>query len=141
MKTIARQRESDRYFALVREFPLRPLRTAHDLAAANRTALRLVTAKPEEEMDSGERDYLDALAVLIQDAETTLLETMAKKVIPVELLRHLMEERHMTVSDLGRVIGSQPAASLILAKKRDISKPQIQKLAAYFGLSPAAFLN
>ena len=141
MKTLARPTETDSYFRLIREFPLRPLRREADIEAANRVALKLVASVPEEEMDSGARDYLDALSVLIQDAEREMTAALARKVGAVELLKHLMEERGMSVSDLGRVIGSQPAASLVLADKRSVSRPQMRKLAEYFGLSPAAFMN
>ena len=140
MKTVLRK-ESDRYFELIRAFPLRPLRSATALEAANRVALKLVTSVPEGAMDAGERDYVDSLALLIQDAEKGLLEKLARRVSAVDLLKHLMEERAMSVSDIGRIIGSQPAASLILAGKRSISKPQMLKLADFFGLSPAAFLG
>ena len=141
MKTMTRQLESDSYFRLVREFPLRPLRRESELAEANRVALALVAAKPEDELDPGERDYLDALTVLIQDAERDALRALTRKVGPVELLRHLMEERGMSVSDLGRVIGSQPAASLILGGKRAISKAVLRKIADFFVISPAAFID
>jgi len=141
MRTIARHMESDSYFRLVREFPLRPLRREADLQEANRVALALVAALPEDELDQGARDYLDALTVLIQDAERDMLQALTRRVTPVELLKHLMAERVMSISDLGRVIGSQPAASLILGGKRAISKPVLRKLADFFGLSPAAFMD
>jgi HTH-type transcriptional regulator / antitoxin HigA len=141
MKTMMGRAETDSYFRLVRDFPLRPLRREADLEAANRVALKLVASKLEKEMDAGERDYLDALSVLIQDAEREMTAALARKVGAVELLKHLMEEKGMNVSDLGRVIGSQSTASLMLAGKRSISKPQMRKLAEHFGMSPAAFMN
>jgi HTH-type transcriptional regulator/antitoxin HigA len=141
MKTMAGHVESDSYFRQVRKFPLRPLRRESDLEEANRVALALLASKPEDELDQGERDYLDALTVLIQDAERDMLQALTGKVTPVELLKHLMEERGMSISDLGRVVGSQPAASLILGGKRAMSKPVLRKLADYFGLSPAAFMD
>jgi len=142
MKMVDKRKGSgDSYFRLVMEFPLRPLRREADLAAANRVALRMVAAKSEEEMDAGERDYLDTLTVLIQDAERSALEDLTRRVTPVELLRHLMHERGMSVSDLGAIIGSQSAASLILNGKRSISKPQMRKLAEHFKISPAAFMD
>lgn len=132
---------SDSYFRLVREFPLRPLRTEAQLAAANDRAIKLLTAKPEAEMDAGERDYFDALSVLIQDAERGALAAMIKDVTAVDVLKHLMEEQHISISELGKIVGGQPAATLILQGKRSISKSQIRKLADYFQLSPAAFID
>lgn len=139
--SLHKRASADTYFRLVRHFPLRPLRREADIEAANAMALKLIASTPDEERDAGERDYLDALTVLIQDAERETLESMTRGVTPLMLLRHLIEERGMTVSELGRVIASQPAASLILSGKRSISKPQIRKLAEYFKLSPAAFMD
>ena len=92
-------------------------------------------------MDGGERDYLETLVVLIQDAEKDALRSLTKDVAPVDLIKHLMEERKMSVSDLGKVVGGQATASLILGGKRSISKSQIRALAEHFQLSPAAFLE
>ena len=95
MKTIARASEPDSYFRLVRMFPLRPLRTDADLESANCVALKLVASATEEQMDAGTRDYLDALSVLIQDAERDMTAALAGKVSAMDILKHLMEEpRH-----------------------------------------------
>jgi HTH-type transcriptional regulator/antitoxin HigA len=125
----------------VREFPLRPLRTGAQIATANERAIHLLNSKPETEMDAGEKDYLDALSVLIQDAERDILAAITRQVRPTDLLKHLMEQRAMTVNDLGKIVGGQPAASLILQGKRSISKSQIRRLADFFSLSPAAFMD
>jgi len=53
---------------------------------------------------------------------------------------HVMQERGMNINDLGKVLGSQPTASLILNRKRQLSKASIKKLAAYFQLSTSLFL-
>jgi antitoxin component HigA of HigAB toxin-antitoxin module len=51
-----------------------------------------------------------------------------------------MEERGMTPSDLGDVLGSRPAATMILKGQREMSKAHIRAAAAYFSVSPAVFL-
>ena len=61
-------------------------------------------------------------------------------VTPLDLLSDLMEQRGMSVSDLGRVIGSQPAASMIVNAKRRISRSQAKAIAAHFGIDAGAFL-
>jgi antitoxin component HigA of HigAB toxin-antitoxin module len=51
-----------------------------------------------------------------------------------------MDEHGMTVSDLGRVIGSKGNASEILSGKRQLSKAQMFKLADHFGVQAGLFL-
>jgi antitoxin component HigA of HigAB toxin-antitoxin module len=56
------------------------------------------------------------------------------------MLKHLMEEHEMNISDLGRVIGSQSNASLILSGKRPISRRVMRLLSEHFGVAPAVFV-
>jgi len=50
--------ERDRYFKLVRKFPLRPLRSDKELSAAIKVIDSLIV---RGDLDSGEQDYLDVL--------------------------------------------------------------------------------
>ena len=92
-------------------------------------------------MDAGERDYRDALSLLIQQFEGRRTNSALPRLDPVDRLKFLMKERGMSVNDLGRVIGSQPNASLILHRKRSMSKGQILKLSRHFAVSPALFIE
>lgn len=56
------------------------------------------------------------------------------------MLKHLMEQHNMTVTELGRVIGSQSNASLILSGKRAISKRVTGLLSQHFGVARCVFL-
>ena len=56
-----------------------------------------------------------------------------------ELLRCLMEEHHLTQSDLPDV-GSQGVVSEILAGKRELNVRQIRALSERFGVSPSVFV-
>jgi antitoxin component HigA of HigAB toxin-antitoxin module len=51
-----------------------------------------------------------------------------------------MEEREMTPADLGEVLGSRPAATMILRGQLEMSKAHIRAAAANFAISPAVFL-
>jgi HTH-type transcriptional regulator/antitoxin HigA len=137
----AKRSTGDSYFDLVRLFPLRPIRSEADFDRAMAVLLKLATSKPEKKMDQGERDYIEALEMLVQRFEQTRRESALPKLTPLDRLKFLMEERNMTVNDLGRVIGSQPNASLILHGRRSMSKGQILKLAGYFGVSAALFIG
>ena len=63
------------------------------------------------------------------------------EVTPLAMLKHLMEEHDMNISDLGRVIGSQSNASLILSGKREISKRVMRLLSKFFGVDPVVFVR
>ena len=135
------RRARDSYFELVRAFPLRPIRSEQQLDRAVAVLLKLSTSKPERKLDSGERDYLEALTLLVQRFEQSRRGSALPKLTPLDRLKFLMEQRSMTVNDLGRVIGSQPNASLVLHGKRAMSKSQILKLAGHFAVSPALFME
>ncbi len=131
-----------RYFRLVHEFPLRPIQDAAQQRQAMEVAARLA-AHAEGSLSPGQQDYLDALTVLLEDYDrrhSPAGGSPGSRPAPLDLLRHLVADHGLSVSALGRIIGSQPNASLILAGKRPISRQVAAKLAAHFALEPAAFL-
>jgi HTH-type transcriptional regulator/antitoxin HigA len=132
--------ELDAYLHLVREFPLRPIRTEaeHDEAIGIVNGLAV---HEEGTLGKGRQDYLEALTRFIEDYEDRQHRIDTSDLDPLDLLRHLMDEHHMTVSDLGRLIGSKGVASEVLNGKRRLSKAQIGKLAAHFGVNPGVFLG
>jgi antitoxin component HigA of HigAB toxin-antitoxin module len=132
------RKRRDTYLDLVRAFPLRAIRTEDEALAAGEALNRVLLSKPDGGRDPGERAYIDALQELILAYQA---RHPLPKVPPLELLKFLMQESGMTVSDLGRVIGNQPSASLLLSGKRPMSKSQILKLARHFKVSPALFLE
>lgn len=135
------RRVKDSYFDLVRVFPLRPIRSEGEFDRAMEVLLGLAKAKPENKMDAGQRDYFEALGILTQRFEQGRRESALPRLAPLDWLKFLMEECGMNVNGLGRIIGSQPNASLILHGKRSMSKGQILKLARHFGVSAALFLG
>jgi antitoxin component HigA of HigAB toxin-antitoxin module len=138
MKTLIKPVAED-YLQLVRRFPLRRIRTAAD----HRTAVGIVagiSARGDEHLSDGEVDYLEALARFVADYERASLLDAIGKATPLEVIRHLLEERGMTPADLGDVLGSRPAATMILKGRREMSKAHIRAAAAYFAVSPAVFL-
>jgi HTH-type transcriptional regulator/antitoxin HigA len=142
MRTVTtKQAADDYYFDLIKVYPLRPIHSEREFDRAMEVLIRLVKSKPEEEMDAGERDYIEALEVLAQRFEQGRRDSILPRLAPRERLKFLMDQRGMTVNNLGRVIGSQPGASLILHGKRSMSKTQILKLAKFFAVSPALFIE
>ncbi|HEX4056649.1 MAG TPA: hypothetical protein VHX86_20505 [Tepidisphaeraceae bacterium] len=96
-----------------------------------------VISKPTK----GQRQYLDTLAQLVEayDTQHNAIDTSDMK--PLDLLRSLLRDHEMTASDLGRLLGNRELGSKILRGERDLSKTNIRKLADYFKLSPAAFMD
>lgn len=130
--------EKNRYQELIEQFPLRPLRSkaAHKraMAAADQLAVR-----DEASLTADERDYLETLSLLIENYENTHDAIDLSSLRPADVLRHLMEGHGMTISELGKLIGSKGNASEILAGKRDLSKSHMMTLAKHFGVGPAVF--
>ncbi|MGA2230568.1 MAG: hypothetical protein ABSH22_06685 [Tepidisphaeraceae bacterium] len=127
---------ADDYLALVRRFPLRRIRSETDHRAAVAIVANLAS-KGDNVLTDGEVDYLDALARFVSDYEREHTMAALGDATPLEILRHLMEERGMTPADLGEVLGSRPAATMI---QREMSKAHIRAAAAHFSVSPAVFI-
>jgi HTH-type transcriptional regulator/antitoxin HigA len=138
MSTALSPKLDRRYLNLIRQFPLRPIRSQRELRAAMKIAGHLATYD-EGTLPRGEQDYLDALTVLIEDHQRRHPVEMPE-VTPLAMLRHLMEEHDMNITDLGRVVGSQSNASLILSGKRAISRRVMYLLAEHFGVEAGVFV-
>lgn len=140
MKTMhqASQRSADDYLRLVQRFPLRPLRTQAEHDEAVRVLGRL-DGRAEPPLGAGERDYAEAIAHFIkayEDARHRPHPAMS----PVRIIRFLMEQHQMNTEALGKVLGSQTAASLVLNGKRELSKNHIRRLARHFKVDPGALI-
>jgi HTH-type transcriptional regulator/antitoxin HigA len=96
-----------------------------------------VLARPTK----GQRQYLDALAQLLEayDNERNVIDVSG--IQPLDLLKSLLKDHDMTASDWGRLLGSRELGSKILRGTRQLSKANILKLAERFKLSPAAFMG
>ena len=128
------------YLALVRRFPLRPIRTHADYGDAIEI-IRELMLRGEDVLDRGQQDYLEGLSRFVADYESERLRIDLSGLRPLDALKHLMGVRGMSTADLGRVLASQSAASMLLTGRRELSKSQIVKLAAYFGVEPGLFLR
>ena len=128
-----------RYLDLIKRFPLRPIRNENEYDAAVAVMNRLAV-RTEGTLDRGEQDYLDTIAMLVSAYDDEHFAIDTSQVTPVQLLKSLMANRNMNVSELGVVIGSQPLASMILRGKRQISRKVAKILADHFGLDAGAFI-
>jgi HTH-type transcriptional regulator / antitoxin HigA len=126
----------DRYLELIRQFPLRPLRSEADLDAAIAVIDSLID---QESLSVPEQDYLDVLSDLVEAYEIEAIP-MAP-VGDAEMLRFLIEQKGITQSEAAS--GAKIAESTIsevLAGKRKLNRSQIGKLSRFFPVEPGAFL-
>jgi HTH-type transcriptional regulator/antitoxin HigA len=128
-------RREDRYLDLVRQFPLRPLRSDADLDAAVAVVDSLLDQK---ELSAPEQDYLDVLSDLVE-----AYEAEGVPIAPVgdaTLLRFLIEGQGTTQAVVAKQAGiAESTISEVLAGKRKLNRSQIGKLARYFHVEPGAF--
>jgi HTH-type transcriptional regulator/antitoxin HigA len=99
MSTVAKSKPDRRYLKLIGEFPLRPIRNKRELNRAMTIAGHLATYD-EGTLPRGEQDYLDGLTVFIEDYERRHPIDMPE-VTPLAMLKHLMEEHEMNISEMG----------------------------------------
>ena len=116
--------------------PLLAIHGAREYDAAVNQLNNLVDEVGDNSRDPRYR-FIETLSVLIEayDAKHHALGDASG----LEVLKYLMDEQRLTQSDLPE-IGSQGVVSEVLHGKRELNVHQIQKLAARFHVSPAAFL-
>ncbi|MGO9469237.1 MAG: helix-turn-helix domain-containing protein [Isosphaeraceae bacterium] len=125
------------YLALIRRFPLRPIRTDAELDAASGVVDELTD---RDKLSAAESDYLDVLGDLIERYEDEHIEM--PKVSDATMLRSIMEEKGATQADVARGTGiSKTVLSLVLNGKRDLTREHIRALSMYFGVNASSFLG
>lgn len=126
----------DRYLALIRRFPLRPIRAAAELDAAVAIVDELID---RDALSPPEQDYLDVLGDLVE-----AYEAVAVPVRPVgdaPLLRFLIQQKRVTQAGVATGTGvPESVISEILSGKRTLNRTQIGKLARFFHVEPGVFL-
>jgi HTH-type transcriptional regulator/antitoxin HigA len=119
------------YLKLVMAFPLASIKSEEQFQEARRVMDRVLA---EGELKTGEEMYLDALSDLVAtyEDEHYAIETASD----AEMLRHLMEAKGVTQSQLSRdATISKSTISEILAGKKRLSRQMIRKFADYFGVN------
>jgi HTH-type transcriptional regulator/antitoxin HigA len=125
----------DTYLALIRTFPLRPIRSETELDEAIAIIDTLVV---KDGLEAAEADYLAVLSNLVEqyEAETYPVSPASD----AEMLRHLLDAREVTQVQVARKTGiTESTISAVLAGKRRLTREQIGKLSRYFQVSPDVF--
>jgi HTH-type transcriptional regulator / antitoxin HigA len=129
---------ADDYLELVKQHPLRPIRSRAEFLAAGEVLDAMVG---REDLSGGQRDYLDALVHFVTEYERQTTRAKLRKLSPIDVLKTLMQANRMNTSDLGAVLGARGLASEVLNGKRGLSKTLIMKLARHFAVGPDLFLD
>lgn len=120
---------------------LHPPAAIHD-EVAYENAMDLVnklTALPTA--TEGQLKYLDTLTILIERYEDETEGIEPRGVDALDALRYLMEDRGMSASDVGRLLGDRSLGPKILNGDRALSKAHIKTLAKHFNISPSVLLE
>ncbi len=117
---------------------LRPIQDDVDLANAMEVLDKLAVLKKRTK---DQADYLETLTTLVERYEAEHDPIQTDDLTVIDILKSLMEDREMSASDLGRLLGSRELGSVILRGERQLSKSHILKLAEHFSVSPALFLR
>ena len=124
------------YLALIRTFPLRPLRSEAELDEAMAILDALVD---KDTLTAAEADYLAVLSDLVEQYEAD-----AHPMPPAsdaELLQHLLEAQSVTPREVAQATGMDVATlAAVLAGTRHLTREQIGQLARYFQVSPSVFV-
>ena len=125
----------DTYLALIRTFPLRPLRSEADLDEAMAIIDALVVKDP---LTDAEADYLAVLSDLVEQYEAE-----AHPIPPAsdaELLQHLLEAQAVTPVEVAHATGlAATTLAAVLAGQLHLTREQIGQLVRYFQVSPSVF--
>src|SRR5215212_1878078 len=127
------------YLALLEEFPLRPILNTSECDRATKIVHRL--ALREGELDEGQEAYLEVLEGLVERYESEHFAMNLDDISPTRVLRLLVEQAGMSVTELGALLGSKGAASELLSgRRKEPSKTQIARLCGRFKVDASLFL-
>jgi HTH-type transcriptional regulator / antitoxin HigA len=104
-----------------------------------RRELQRVLRSKGENLTVAEQRYVELLAVLIEDYETSAFP-LAQRSAPLDALRELMAVNGLKQADLLDVFVHKSVVSSVLSGKRRMTVEQIRKLGRKFHISPAVFL-
>lgn len=130
----------DSYLKLVRKFPLRPIRNEREYKAAAAVMERLAV-RGENDLDEGERDYLDGLDEFISAYDQKAWTDRPRRGTPRQRLRSLVDDTGTAPRELAKILRcGHSLVSLLLSGKRELSKDNVRALARHFKLSADYFL-
>jgi len=135
-KPIHGLKSSSSYIELLKAFPPRPIHSDAEFLAIQNVIDSLID---RGELTPDEEDYLDLLGMLVHAYEEKHIHI--PDLYGVELLKALIAESDLRQKDLVPIFKTESVVSEVLNGQRKLTATHIQKLAAFFHLSPAAFFE
>lgn len=126
----------EEYLALVRAFPLVHICDDAHYKQALAVMWPLVETPARSEAQEA---YLGALTDLIETYDNA--HTAFPSRTGLDALRSLIAENGLRQDDLLDIFKTQSVASEVLSGKRKLTMPYIEKLAAFFHVAPATFVD
>ncbi len=131
-------RTKPKYLALVRKFPLRPIRSEEENEAALAMLGSLGERQREGALAPKEHDYIAVLAKLIEEYENA--QYPRGPVTGSAMLAHLIEARGITQARLAADTGiPKSTVSGLVRGSRPLGRKRIEVLARYFNVNAALF--
>jgi HTH-type transcriptional regulator/antitoxin HigA len=137
MTTKRARDQRDLYMDLIRQFPLRPIRSDAELEEGTGVLDSLTNRL--DDLRAEERDYLAILTDIIEryEADTIPMPAVADK----ELLRHLIDAKNVAQAEVASATGiAESTISEVLAGRRKLNRGHIGKLARFFNVEPSVFV-
>jgi HTH-type transcriptional regulator / antitoxin HigA len=128
--------DSDRYRALLMQFPPRSITATEDLEATQAVIDRLLDSL---KLTPEETDYLNLLGLLVHEYEEK--HVFIPDLQGIELLKALIAEFDLKQKDLVPIFKTESIVSAVLSEQRRFTIEHIEKLAAFFHVSPALFFT
>ena len=105
-KTQVRSGARDSYFGLVKQLPLRTIKTDQQYNAG-REFLVTTTMAHQNSLDQGVLEYIETLATLIENYEKENRHGPdLSSLTPVSAISHLMEVHKLTVTEMAKAMGT-----------------------------------
>jgi antitoxin component HigA of HigAB toxin-antitoxin module len=140
MSEMKRRELGDDYLALVRAFPLVPMKDEghyeEALGVINRLAIR-----EERLLSEGERDYLDALSTLTEAYAEGRYGRLVVDMSAGEALQCVMESSGTSMEELGQIVGEGTGVEELVRGERELTKEQVVALARHFHVDAGLFLG
>jgi HTH-type transcriptional regulator / antitoxin HigA len=125
-----------KYLALVRKFPLRPIRSEEENEAALAMLGSLGERQRQGALTPEEHDYIAVLAKLIEEYEDGRYPR--GPVTGAAMLAHLIEARGISQAQLAADTGiSESTVAGLVRGSRPLGRKQMHVLARYFGVDAA----
>jgi HTH-type transcriptional regulator / antitoxin HigA len=132
--------DNETYADLLLKFPPRPITSVAQLEATQEVIDSLIDSLIyKSELTPDERDYLNVLGTLVYEYEQ--IHEPMPEMSAIAFLKQLMVESNLKQKDLVPIFKTESIVSEILSGKRKLTVNHIKKLAEFFHMPVAVFID